>query len=451
MWVLVEMEIQDAVGHEAWGMYAALLSLGYLFLAFADMGINPYTTQKLSSQPELLKSYAPALLSLKLILMFVYPVLMVGIGWILGYRGNEIYFLVMISLIHAGSQLMEFFRANFRAMQRFKVDSFLSIFDRLFLLLLVPFLFYLGMSIEGFIYMRITSALVGAFLFYVLLVKMYGNISLSFDKPFLSNILKASLPFAMMTVLYSVHDKVDQVMIERLAGQHETGLYAAAYRWIDGFSMYLWIVLPIFFARFSFYLQDKEEQKRLLHFGQLIASLPIIFIAIFGLFYGDKLLFLFDRSSPEELGVMNACLRVLFLALLVNGSFTIFSTLLTSTGHVKYVNKVILLSILLNIGLNFYYIPLYGAIASAWTTLASFSCANLAYIWYTGVHAKIEIPFRQIILLVIFGALLWAMFYGLSQVSENWILNTGIAGAAFLGIAFGSGLISFQQIRSFKV
>lgn len=451
VWVLIEMEIQDAVGHEAWGMYAALLSLGYLFLAFADLGINPYTTQKLASQPELLQTHAPALLSLKLVLMILYPILMVVIGWVLGYRSVELYFLGMISLIHAGTQLMDFFRANFRAMQRFKIDSFLSVFDRVFLLLMVSVLFYVGMSIEGFIYMRISSAVVGAILFYILLVKMYGNIRLDFDKRFLQKVMKASLPFAMMTILYSVHDKVDQVMIERIAGKQETGLYAAAYRWIDGFSMYLWIVLPIFFARFSFYLKDKEEQKRLLYFGQKIASIPIIFISIFGLFYGDKLLFLFDRSTPEELAIMEACLEVLFLALLVNGSFTIFSTLLTSTGHVQYVNKVILAGILLNIGLNFYFIPQYGAIASAWTTLVSFSFANLAYIWYTGFRAKIAIPLKQFALLGLLGVLLWSIFYGLEQISQNWGLNTLLAGFSFLAMVFGSGLISIKQIRSFKV
>lgn len=445
------MEIQDVVGHEAWGMYAALFALGYLFLVFADLGINPYTTQKLASQPELMKTHAPGLLSLKIILMFFYPIFMLGVGWALGYEGIELYFLAIICLIHAGSQLMSFFRANFRAMQRFQIDAYLSVFDRIFLLLLVPALFYTGMTIDGFIYMRILSVGVGAILFYILLVRMYGKIKASFDKSLLSKSLKSSMPFALMTLLYSVHDKVDQVMIERIAGQLETGLYAAAYRWIDAFSMYLWIVLPIFFARFAFFIKDKKEQQGLLTFGQVIASLPIIFISIFGLFYGDKLLFLFDNSSPEELEVMQACLKILFLALLVNGSFTIFSTLLTSTGYVKFVNQVILLSILLNIGLNAYFIPQYGAIASAWTTLLSFSLANVAYVMYAGLKLKIYLPFRQFALLVLMGVGLYGLFYGLGQMFDNWLLISSIAGIIYAGLAFALKLISFEQIRSFKV
>ena len=57
--------------------------------------------------------------------------------------------------------------------------------------------------------------------------------------------------------------KWDQVMLERMAGDVPTGLYAAAYRWLDAFSMYLWIVLPMFFARFAFFPGDVERQGQL--------------------------------------------------------------------------------------------------------------------------------------------------------------------------------------------
>ncbi|MEM6799962.1 MAG: oligosaccharide flippase family protein [Bacteroidota bacterium] len=451
VWVLVEMKIQDVIGHDAWGTFAALFSLAYLFLVFADLGINPYTTQKLASEPEQMKTYAPGLLSLKLLLMLLYPLVMLGIGYVLGYDGHALHLLLIICLIHAGSQLMSFFRANFRAMQKFQIDSFLSIFDRVFLLILVPLLFYVGVSLERFVWLRIFSVGVGAILFYVLMVRMYGKIRLSFDLKLLKTSLKSSFPFALMTLLYSVHDKVDQVMIERMAGELETGLYAAAYRWIDAFSMYLWLVLPIFFARFAFYLNEKGEQKKLLAFGQSISSLPIIFISVFGFFYGEKLLFLFDNSSPEELERMRICLQILFGALLINGSLTIFSTLLTSTGHVKYVNRVILASIALNIGLNAYFIPEYGAIASAWTTLLSFALANLAYMLYAAIRLGIFIPFRQLGFLLLLGILLVGGFYALAHISEIWWLNTLIAGLVYTGLAFAFRLISLSKIRAFAV
>jgi len=102
-------------------------------------------------------------------------------------------------------------------------------------------------------------------------------------------------------------------------------------------------------------------------------------------------------------------------------------------------------------GLNLYFIPQFGAIASAWTTLASFSFANLAYVWYTVVRVKISLPLRQFVLLLILGIFLWGAFYSLDQISGSWLLTTCLSGILFVFGAFGSGLISLQQIRSFKI
>ena len=451
VWILVEMQVQDVIGHDIWGLYAALLSLGFLFITLSDLGINQYSTQHLASRPELLPDMVPYLLSSKFVLIFFYPIILMGVGWVLGYRGVELYFLALICLIHGSNQLLEFFRANFRALQRFQIDGFMSVFERLLLLGLVWILFLTQLDIERFIYARLLALGVGVVVFYLALVRIYGWIRPRLSLPKVKEVIRYSWAFALMTILYSVHDKVDQVMLERMAGDVQNGLYVAAYRWVDGFGMYLWTVLPIFFARFAFYIKDHKEQEKLLHFGQPITAIPMIFVCLFVFFYGDKLLFLFDQSSPEQLAIMFTCLRILFIAILFHGFMAIFSTLLTSTGHLRFVNRLVFASILLNVVLNAIFIPQYGAIACAWSTVASYTLMDFGYLVYIAWKLPVKLPWREMLRLSVVLVMGAGLFFGGMWLGISWYLTSLMAGLGILGGAFALDLISARKIREFRV
>ncbi|WNJ21521.1 oligosaccharide flippase family protein [Pontibacter sp. G13] len=451
IWVLTENKVQDVVGHDEFGMYSALLSFGFLFITLADLGINHYTTKTLASEPHHLKAYFPNLLTFKIGLTLLYPFAMVGAGWLMGYEPRKLYLLGVLCLVQGGTLIMEFFRANLRAMQRFKTDGILSVFDRLFLLGLVFILFWVGMDVERFIYARLLTVGVSFILFYALLVKLYGWMRPRFDLPVIKKLVRASLPFATMTILYSVHDKVDQVMLERMASSSENGLYVGAYRWLDAFSMYMWTVLPIFVARFAYFLKDLKEQSQLLRFGQVIVALPMIFVGAWGFFCGEHLLFLFGNSTETELAAIVACMRILFVVLAMNGIFAIFSTLLTSTGHERHVNRMVAASIALNILLNIFLIPRYGALACAWSTLASYLLVNLSYVWYIHRKVDIQVPFLQMGKLLLSGGALFGMFYFAHSLDVHWVWISAICGSVYVGIAWTLGLIRMDMIRKFRV
>lgn len=450
IWVLTEMEVQDVVGHDDWGMYAAALSLGFLWLTLADLGINSYTTKIIAHEPGRLRDVFPQLLSVKVLLLLLYPFLMVAVGWALGYEPRQLTFLVLLCLVQSGAQFMDFFRANFRAMQRFGIDALLSVYERLVLLVLVIVLFFTSLTIETFVYARLIAIGTGVVAFYGLLTRIYGWIRPRLDWRQARELVGASLPFAAMTVLYSVHDKVDQVMLERMLGDLPTGLYAAAYRWLDALSMYLWILLPIFFARFAHFAKAPREQQRLLHIGQLLTGLPLTFICVFGFFFGEKLLFLYDRSTPEELAIILRCLQALFVALLINGNLAVFSTLLTSTGHEGFVNRLLALSIGLNIMLNAFFIPTFGAEASAWATAGSFLVNGSGYVWYVHRRLTVNVPWRSMVLQLVAGGLLVGTFAGLDALGLPWWGSTGLAGLVYAGLVVGLRLLTWADVQALR-
>lgn len=451
IWVLTEMEVQDMVGHGAWGTYAAALSLGFLFLALADLGINYYATKQLAADAGVLQAQFPQLMALKLILLLLYPPLMYGLGAALGYEPAQRELLFWLCLVQGGAQLMEFFRANFRALQRFGLDALLSVFDRVVLLGLVVGLFLTHLTIENFVYARLAAVGLSVLFFYGVLTYLYGWLRPRLHRPTAWKLLRGSLPFAAMVVLYSVHDKVDQVMLERMAGDVPTGLYAAAYRWLDAFSMYLWIILPMFFARFAHYPDQWAEQEKLLRLGQLVTGIPLTFVAIFFWFWGEKLFFLYDQStSPAELEVMVSSLQGLGVALFLNGNLAVFSTLLTSTGHERYVNRIIGGSIVLNILLNLWLIPILGALACAWTTVASFALGGGGYLWYIQRRLPVGIPWRSLGRLLLSAVVLVITFAALPITDLPWWGQTLLAGGVYLGTLLGLQVVRITDMQALR-
>lgn len=413
------------------------------------MGVNQYTAKTLAHEPDLLRKLFPNLLSLKLFFALIYPFFMLGVGAILGYEGIELRYLFILCGVHSVLQINFFFRSTFQAFQKFRLDAFASVLDRLVMLGIVIVLLLTHISVEAYIYAYLASAVVSMVVLYILLVRLIGVIKPGWDNAAMKDLLRKSFPFAVITVLYSINDKVDQVMLERMIGgdegKHETGLYGGAYRWVDTTMMYLWTVLPIFFAKFAHHLRDDKALSRLLAFGQPIAAIPMLFAGVFAMFYGDKLLFLFTNSTPAELATMESCLRILFIAVLINGFFAIYSTLLTSTGHERFVSWMIFVSILMNVTLNFIFIPEYGAQASAWTTVASFAMLSLSYLYYLQFRIKVRIPFLNLGKLLVVSAIFTAVFWGLSYTPLAWWLVSGISGLVLLGLTYMSGMIKLRE------
>ncbi|MDX2250037.1 MAG: oligosaccharide flippase family protein [Bacteroidia bacterium] len=451
VWLLIEMGVQDQVGHADWGLYSGLFSFGFLFIAFSDLGISQYVTKTLAADKGFLGKHFSNLLTVKLIIALIYPFILVGLGALMGYTTHQLWFLLLLCIVHAGNQMMAYFRAGFQALQRFKIDGVLSVFERIALMAMVFYLFNTYLNIERFIYIRVFAALLGSVVFYLLFAGFEGWIKPRLDLPLIRQTLKKSFPFAMMTILYSIHDKIDQVMLERIGGAAENGLYVGAYRWLDAFSMYLWTVLPIFFARFAFFIRDFKAQEKLLHFGQVVVALPMVFVSVFVFFYGEKLLFLFEKSSPEEVVIMSACLNALFVAVLFNGIFAIFSTLLTSTNHERFVNRLAIVSIIINIILNALFIPRYGAVASAWATVVSYAFLDIAYVVYIYYKIPVKIPWVQMGKIALAGFFAAGLFGLLGNTGLEWYLITIIVLIVFGGFCWLTGLVSLKKISSFPV
>lgn len=448
--LLVESITHNQVSHDDWATYTSLFSLGFVFCALSDLGINQFLTKTIASDTNNFKKEYPFLFSIKLVLSVLFPFSMLLVGKLMGYTANELLFLFWLSFSHGLIQLISFFRSSLQGFQLFKQDAYAANFDKLFFIgFLLVLYFTHATTIEGVIHARILSLLVTLLLlFFLLKAKQAWLNPVLPTKNTTKLLLSNALPFAFITILYSMNEKIDQVMIERLAlDRSEASIYAAAYRWLDAAMMYLWIVLPLFFARFSYRELNKTDKQQLLTIGLGITSTPLIVVSIYSLFYGDTLFQLFSNSNQTEIALMTQCFAILSIALLLQGCFAILSTYLTANNETKSVSILLTLSIALNISLNYYFIPSYGALAAAYTTLLSTLFLSLGYVFLFLQKKIFTLPYQSWSKIILIFTCTYAIAYYLHSIHTQWFVFLPVIGTIVLASAFATKLIDLSALK----
>jgi O-antigen/teichoic acid export membrane protein len=452
-WLFTDLTVQDQISHENYGIYAATFSLSFLFINFADFGVNVYVTRKLSMEKESIERLFSLALTFKLMACLIYPIVICGIGFIIGYRGDILYYLFILGLVQALFQLVLFFRGFLQSQQIFRLDAIGSVFDKIILLGIVLVLLATGITLTSFIYATLCSAIITVLFLYLTIVRNHGWIKPALRGKEISEMLIRSFPFAMIGLLYAVNDRIDMVMIERLGegqGKENAGLYAACYRWLDAFMMYLWTVLPIFFAKFAAHSKEPEEQQKIFNLGQIISFIPMLFIGVVVLFYADKFFWMFTHSSQEELVSMTQIMKVLFVGTIIQGTFAIYGTYLNATGHESKVSYMIVFTLLLNVILNWIFIPSYGPIAAAFATLASSSSISLLYLARIMRHAQLKVPVKLLFHLFVIALVFIVVFYLLSLSSLSWYFVSGIAGIVLVLLTYITNAGNIQTLLKGK-
>ncbi|AII50572.1 polysaccharide biosynthesis C-terminal domain-containing protein [Hymenobacter sp. APR13] len=447
-WVMVESLVQDRLGHAAFGTFTALFTLATILAQVSDLGTTQLTTKRVAANPDFLTEYFPTLLPLKGWLSGLFLLVTLGIGWLLGYRGHT---LTLLGLTAGGLLLAQytlFLRGVLQAHQRFNTDALLSVLEKFLLLGLVLLLVPIGISLDRYVGARTLAVGFTFVVLYGVIARLYGRVRFRLQLGQARTVLRASLPLAFITLVYGLNERIDMLMLERLVSAQEASYYAASYRWLDTMMMYLWTVLPLFFAKFAHATGRPQEQKDLLWFGQRVVTVPMLLICGFVLFRGEILFWQFTHSTPPEVARMALCLKILFVSVLVHAFFAIYSTLLTSTNHERPVSWLVGLSIVLNVGLNLVLLPRLGAVAGAINTLVCAVFVSVGYLWLVHRRTGVPVPWAWLARLALAFGLLCAVWAGLQMSLQlHWLPESVLAGLSFVAILFLTRIVRVAELR----
>ncbi|RPI46866.1 MAG: polysaccharide biosynthesis protein, partial [Bacteroidetes bacterium] len=241
----IEVGVQNRVGEEMYGFYFSLFNFAFILNILLDLGINNYNNRSIARDHHLLKDQLSAIVPLKFFLAFIYALVVLVSGKLLGYTEEQFGLLWWLVLNQFLASFILYFRTNISGLQYFRTDSLLSVMDRSLMILLTGFLLWGNIvqqpfRIEWFVYAQTLSYSLTLVTVAVIVFHRSGPVLPSLSIARSLAILRLSYPFALLILLMSLFNRIDSVMLERLLpdGREQAGIYAQSFRILDAASQF---------------------------------------------------------------------------------------------------------------------------------------------------------------------------------------------------------------------
>lgn len=390
-WLLgVEVGVQNAVGNEAYGFYYALFSFSYIFNILLDLGVTNFNTRNIAQHPQLITKHLSGILGIKVLLLGLYLMATFGVGLLMGYGSAEFRLLALLTLCQFLNSLILYLRSNFEGLLLFRWDSLFSILDRLLMIVICGFLLWspLGgrFNIYWFVYAQLAAYTITAALAFVVIARKAHFRRLRWDWRFFLVILRKSAPFALLVLLMASYNRIDPILLRRLASDADAGIYAGAFRLLDALTMVAYLVsvplLPVFSRVCAAYKSaspvsggERDSLSGILRIVFWPMMLFAIGAAVACAVWAEPLMrLLYHDNYAAYVPVF----RVVIFGIIPIGITYIFGTLLTAGGHLRQLNLFAAASLVLNIVVNLLLIPRFGAVGSACASLTAQSFMAVA-------------------------------------------------------------------------
>lgn len=439
VWVLlIDRTVQNRVGHAAYGTYQALLNVGIIFQILLDFGLIYYNTRIIAHDPKKLKEVFPVMFSTRLLFIVAYISIVFLAGWFFGYRGWELSLLSGILLIQALNSMMLFLRSNVSALHKFQADGLLSVTDRLLMILICgSLLMYYraegAFKIEWFVWTQVLCYAIAIFVAFLVLRRIAAiRFRFSVDVKEVTRIIKESLPYASLVFLMAIHMRIDTILVERLAGKEQAGIYAAGYRLLDVSNnmfglMFAGILLPLFGRMLS----QREDTTPIIRLS-VNMLLPFSFaLAILSTLFRTEIMTEMYRNVGTYSGNVFAWLMFAFPAFCM---MYIFSTLLTANGNLILLNKIAIAGVLLNITLNVWLINRDQALGAAMATCITQSFLAVCYIFFSARTFSMATDMKWLAAHAGFVLLSFGTTAGIRLLPLHWAIQ--LSGAGFLCVFY---------------
>jgi len=226
----------------------------------------------------------------------------------------------------------------------------------------------------------VISALFGSFYFHI---KLPAKVWLA--KPLFEPKIWIMLAMPLMLGISTklLMDRMDILMLGPMVGFFETGYYGAAFRLTYLLTFPQVMIMAIITPLLSENIANGQIKKvwKFFWIAIILAVISVIPVGLISIMFNEQIITLI-------FGVQYSASASIFTLLIIAQIFTAFaipcSGLLIASGKGKLFGSINLIALIINVGLNFIFIPQFGAIGAAITTIigtAFILCAQALFIW----------------------------------------------------------------------
>jgi len=427
--------ITKLLGAENYGIWTQLIVTLSLITPIATLGL-PYTLVRFLAVEKNTKEIQDGIWSVFIIILSV--TLVITLGLFLFSKPISIFFNCSQVLIQILAFIIIFECLNliffniFRAFQEIKKYSFFIILQIFGEVGLVSGAVLLNYGLLGAVLSLLSTRIIIFLIMGGLIIKKIGAKIPKFLR------IKEYLSFALPTIPGNISswsiESSDRYLIGFFLGTLFVGYYAPAYVIGNSISFFmgpLIFILPAVLSKF--YDENKiKEVKNYLKYS-LKYFLMIAIPSVFGLsILSKQLLTIF--STVEIAQQSYYIIPLVAVGMLLFGVYVIIAQIISLKKKTKITATIWMIAASLNLGLNFIFIPKFGILGAAFTTLLAYFLAFILTWYYSFKEFRFEID-RKFILKSVSASVLMILF--ILWFSPIGLLKTIIAiilGALLYGI-----------------
>ncbi len=390
LWILgIDRKVQLLTGATTYGQYFAAFNFVFIFSIIADLGITEYIRRKIAYRKGLDMHTFSRLMQIKLLLSALMAVVIFSLGILSGI--TDLWMLTGLCLLQLFLSWIGACRAILSGLQLFQVDAWLSVADKLLLVVggmtALYLLHIVQINIHTFLLAQLATA---GFTLMIALWFVFRNIQHNTDisSPFrYTDVFSEVFPFAVLFFAMSMHFRADGFLLSLFGNNAAVaGSYATMYRFLDAAHVAATLVGGYLVAFWSRHITDTSLLRTSMN-GVLRAMISVaIGIIVLLLFHAEAVYqFFYHESNPDNATL----LRWGLLALIPYFIVSVIGSMLTAKGDLKQFIYFVLIAAIVNLVLNILLIPYYGAIASVW--IANFSHSLLAILLLLFAYKKYKL------------------------------------------------------------
>lgn len=390
---IVSIILARLLGPEAKGQVTALFIIPILVINLADLGVRQasayyigqkkYTVQEVLSSALLLWGIAS---SLSMIVVFAYYLL----------PGTSNYSVLMM-IIGAAYVPLKVFVAYMNGI--FQGQQMISVMNRkvvidfsvhIVLVVLLVWIFNLGAV--GAAAAKVLT--VFAVIFYsIRVVSKQADFKMRYIKGVPQDLFKTGIVFAIAVFVLELNYKVDIVFLENMVPASELGIYSVGVTLAELVWQLPQAIAVVLFTRSANSLSNEEASNRSAKLLR-ITWIPLVIGSVVFWFLAPLFVqIVYGAPYADASGVI----RILLPGIVLMVLFQILNADLSGRGNPLFALRIYLVTLVVNIVLNYTLIPIYGMYGAAIGTTTSYIVGAIIFTYAYHKHTKI--PYKDLFII----------------------------------------------------
>ncbi len=353
-----------ALGPSQFGVYALLLAMVEMLAVATGSGYTDYLTREAAKDERLGWGLCGQLTRLRLAYTIPFTAVVLGGLWTLGYPRAVMVATVWMSLSLIPRSLSEAVQGVLRGTGRYLEFLLVELAFGIALAAGAGLLLVSGGGLREVVATEVAGSVAAAAFALFFALKYRTKQRLRLEK---SQLIKASSIFNIYAFVGNLYDRLDILMLSRLAGDYATGIYGAAYRPMGTIQLLPYGVLYSLLPTLSRGTGSDADRQRLEKAMGLLLSAAFVLVLATLAFAKTLVPIVFGTGFAESA----SALKVLIWAVIPRYLNFALNISLLAAAHERVFAVTSLVCLAVNVITNLLFIPRYSWRAAAVVTIAT--------------------------------------------------------------------------------